>query len=396
MTDESLAKKIRDSSCPICGQQTALVLQLHFGKRLNLPTEVDVRHCRRDNFLFSGNGCQSDYDRYYEAVVNDSCHQEVSGGIARSPISKLQNSQLLAALGGFFDTPRRVLDFGCGGASLLLELATNFPSSSFFGCDPGPAAQNASDKAKMLGLSNLFIVDMNESGNRAPYDLVIVSHVIEHVLDFDLINLLRGFLAESGLLYVEVPSSLRYETQPRLEFLYYFDRLHVNHFTPQSLVRLVHGYDFGYLRHFEYAFPYRDGGEYPALGMLFKKGGAVVDLVSPDILEGTDRYIKGEKERAKATISLLDRFEGAMIWGIGDNFYRSTENGGPLSNLRNMMLLDRRPHEASVRGRLYQTVEPQDGIRNSRWPVVIAVSEGRKEIGCQVADIDANRRVLYI
>ena len=34
--------------------------------------------------------------------------------------------------------------------------------------------------------------------------LVIASHVVEHVLDLDLIHLLRGLVAEGGLLYVEV------------------------------------------------------------------------------------------------------------------------------------------------------------------------------------------------
>jgi len=40
---------------------------------------------------------------------------------------------------------------------------------------------------------------------------------------------------------------------------------------PNRLVRLLAAHGFGYVRHFEYKFPYRDGGEYPALGMLFKR-----------------------------------------------------------------------------------------------------------------------------
>ncbi len=363
---------------------------------MQLPTAVELRHCGRDNFLFVANGLQSEHDQYYAAVANDSYHQEVSAGILRSPISKLQGGLLVAALGGFFDTPRKVLDFGCGGASLLLELATDFPSSEFCGFDPGPAVRNAPDIARTLGLRNLSVIDLTESKRRGPYDLVIASHVIEHVLDLDLIRLLRDLVAEGGLLYVEVPDSLRYEIQKRLEFLYYFDRLHVNHFTPQSLAGLVSGYGFGYSKHFEYTFPYRDGGEYPALGMLFRKGGAAVKVVSPSILDGANRYIRQEKERAGKLGTLLKTFEGVLVWGAGDNFYRSVENEGPLSGLLNMVMLDRRPHEVTIGNGRYQTVAPPDGIRNSPWPVVVTVSEGRKEIGRQIADIDPGRRIIYI
>jgi hypothetical protein len=240
------------------------------------------------------------------------------------------------------------------------------------------------------------MASLKESTKRVPYDLVIASHVIEHVLDFDLVRLLHGFSAEGGLLYVEIPNSLQYEAQERLEFLYYFDRLHVNHFTPQSLARLVTGYGFSYVKHFEYTFPYRDGGEYPALGMLFRKGGDAVDILSPSILDGTNRYIGQEKKRARVLADLLDKFEGVLVWGAGDNFCRSVENGGPLSSLRHMVLLDRRPHEVTIGNRRYQTMDPHTGIRSHPWPVVVTVSEGRKKIGRQITDIDPGRRILFI
>ena len=386
----------RNANCPICGQATEGDLRLRFGPKMQLPVEVELRHCRRDNFLFVAGGRQSDYDQYYARVANDSCHQELSAGAVRSPISELQNRHLVAALEGFFAAPRKVLDFGCGQAGLLIELATHFPSSDFFGFEPGPAKQTASRHAAILGLNNLSVTGLEESSARGPYDLVIASHVVEHLLDLDLLRLLHGFLPQNGLLYVEVPDSLHYEAYQRTEFLYYFDRLHVNHFTPQSLTRLVNGYGFGCLKHFEYAFPYRDGGEYPALGMLFRKGADAVDLASPDFLDAANRYICGEKQRASVLAALLDTFEGVLVWGAGDNFYRSSENGGPLSSLRNMVLLDRRPLEVTIGTRSCHTMDPLDGIRKYGWPVVVTVSEGRNEVSRQITEIDPARRVLFV
>ncbi len=387
---------MRNTYCPICQQTTEPFLSLRFASKMHLPTQVELSHCGKDNFLFSAGGCQSDYEQYYATVVNDSYHKEVSGGISTSPISKLQKDYLVGALGEFFTTARNVLDFGCGGADLLIELATTFPFSTFYGFDPSPAAQNALDKARTLGLRNLSIGDLEENARLGHYDLVIASHVLEHVLDLKLVRLLRSLVLGDGLLYVEVPSALCYESQQRLEFLYYFDRLHVNHFTPQSLARLLTGDGLGYVKHFEYTFPYRDGAEYPALGMLFRKGGKAVDIKSPSILDGINRYVQQEKEKARKVADLLDTFEGVLVWGAGDNFYRSVGNGGPLQSLHRMVLLDRRPHDVIIGNRRYQTVDPLNTIRSLPWPVVVTISEGRKEISKQVTDIDPDRRIIYI
>ena len=387
---------MRNEYCPICGGATQPFLRLRFNNKMQLPTSPEVRHCAADNFLFLGEGSQADYDEYYSAVANDTCHQEVSIGAGRSAFAKLQSDHLIAAADTFFGIPRKVMDFGCGEACLLLELAINFPSATFTGFDPGPAASIGSSKARALGLNNLFIADLETIIKSGPFDLVIASHVVEHLLEFDSLRLLHGLLAEDGLLYVEVPDSLRYETHERCEFLYYFDRLHVNHFTPQSLTKLGARYGFTLIKHFQYSFPYRDGGEYPALGMLFKKAEFGVSVTSPNVLDAADRYIRREKARARKIASDLELFKGVLVWGAGDNFFRSSENCGPLSRLRNFVLLDRRPHEVTIDDQRYETMEPQTGIRTYDWPVVVTVSEGRKAISQQIGEIDPDRRVFFI
>ena len=387
---------MRNERCPLCGSKTECVLKLRFGTKMKLPTAPKIRYCAPDNFLFVADGNQSDYDEYYQSLANDCVHAEMSGGDLRSPISKVQLKRLASALGGLFEQPRKVLDFGCGEASLLVELAREFPSSTFFGFDPGPAARIGAEKAIALGLGNLSISDLKACMERGPYDLVIASHVVEHLLDFDLLHLLNDLLDHNGILYVEVPDSLRYESHIRLEFLYYFDRVHVNHFTPQSLARLAAAYGFGYADHFEYVFPYRDGNGYPALGMLFRKVERAVRISSPSILDATKRYIACEKQRAKAVAGQFDTFDGILVWGAGDNFFRSVENGGPLSGARDMVVLDRRPLEISIGDRKYKTVDPQEGIRRLSWPVVVTVSEARKSISDQIIQIDPGRRVFFV
>jgi hypothetical protein len=153
---------------------------------------------------------------------------------------------------------------------------------------------------------------------------------------------------------------------------------------------------FGYLKHFEYTFPYWDRGEYPALGMLFKKDGDAAEIVSPSILDRTNRYIGQEKERAKVVAGPLDTFEGVLVWGAGDNLHRALENSGPLSRLRNIVLLDRLSREVIIGERKYHTNDPQDCIRNYPWPVVVAISQGRNEISSQVKSIDPERQIFFV
>lgn len=386
---------MRNDRCPICGSESPAILLLHFSQKMNLPTEVTIRHCELDNFLFVASTSSHDhYDEYYKSLANDSYHGEVAGGAIRSPIAKLQQKCLLDLLGTFFTHTRNVLDFGCGEASLLVELASEFPTSKFRGFDPSPASQIGYQKAERLGLNNLAISHLKPSG--AKYDLIIASHVLEHLLDFDLLRSWNSLLSESGLLYVEVPNSLQYATNERLEFLYYFDRLHVNHFTPQSLTRLVAAHGFGYLGHFEYEFPYRDGKEYPALGMLYRKGGDKIDIPSPSILRAAELYISQEQEKARELNKQLRALAGVLVWGAGDNFRRSIENGGPLSNLLDLVVLDKRPQTIMIGDRKWTTEIPSEGIRRYPWPVVITVSEGRKAISQQVKEIDPFRQVFFL
>lgn len=385
---------MRSSACPICGTESPSILQLHFNQKMKLPTETTIRHCASDNFLFTASGDQASYDEYYKALANDSYHSEIAASDLHSPIATRQRDQLVSLLAEFFSQPRRVLDFGCGEGWLLMELASEFPHSTFLGFDPSPGAQIGSRKAAGLGLTNLFISDEKPRGG--PYDLIIASHVLEHLIDFDLLGLWNNLLSQTGFLYIEVPDASHYGAHVRMEFLYYFDRLHVNHFTPEALARLAAAKGFGYTGHAEYTFPYRDRKEYPALGMLFGKGQSAVGISSPSIMETATLYISQERQRAKALNEHLQSFDGVLVWGAGDNFHRSSENGGPLSGLTNMIVLDRRPQVITIGSRKWTTENPVVTIPRYPWPVVVTITEAREAIGRQVKEIDCFRQVLFV
>ena len=385
---------MRTEKCPICQSECPAFLQIHFNVKMSLPTEVRIRHCEQDNFLFADGGEQFSYDEYYKSLANDSYHSEMANGELHSPMSRLQQENLVGLLGIFFDQRRKVLDFGCGEARLLLGLASKFSSSDFWGFDPSPGAQAGARTAQKIGLRNVTISDL--SPGNGPYDLILASHVLEHLIDFDMLRSWNALLDGKGFMYIEVPNALQYAVCGRTEFLYYFDRLHVNHFTPHSLAQLVARYGFSYVSHIEYGFPYRDAKPYPALGMLFRKGGRAVEIASRSVFQAGMLYLSQEKERAKLLNGQLKMHEGVLVWGAGDNFYRSIENEGPLSNLPQIVVLDSRPQVVTVGAKTWNTEIPSEGIRRYPWPVVITVSERRSAIGQQVRDIDPSRQIYFL
>ena len=279
-----------------------------------------------------------------------------------------------------------------------MQLAHSSPSSTFIGYDPSASVVTAAAKAAAVGLDNLKITgsidDLTMIGKQ--YDLIIASHVIEHLVDFDAFSLFKRILSINGLLYVEVPNAVRYDAFPRRSFLYYFDRLHVNHFSVQALTHLLAQYGFGYLGQREYGFPYADGNDYPALGVLFQKGADAMDVKSPEARASLDRYVRSELRRATLIADALNAYNGILVWGCGDNFYRSMTNGGPLSRVKNMVLLDSKPQEFVIGENRYASIEPITGLCQFVFPVAVTVSEAGRAIVDQIRAIDPDRKVFFL
>jgi 2-polyprenyl-3-methyl-5-hydroxy-6-metoxy-1,4-benzoquinol methylase len=377
---------VRTEACPICGGDTDAVLSLDFGPKYGLPTNIPLRQCASDNFLFVAAGDQVAYDDYYRAVANG--HQEAEDGAALA----VEQASVVSSL--FDHYPRRVLDFGCGTGDLLIALASASPGARFFGCDMnGAAVAVAAERAS--GLSNVRFGSLDDARPLSPFDAIIMSHVIEHVVDFGQLAPVVDLLSEGGLLYVEVPNASDYEAYLRTEFLYYFDRLHVNHFTPQALAALFGALGLSLVDQARRSLQYRDGRPYPALGALFRKTGEPSEASSPDLRGSVSRYVASERKRCHPVRQRLAGLPGILVWGAGDNFHRSVANGGPLDGAK-LMLLDQRRASVRVNGTAYETLPPEETIAQVPWPVAVTVSEHRAAIGKRIAEVDPARRIYLI
>lgn len=150
----------------------------------------------------------------------------------------------------------RVLDIGCGGgttAKRLIDLG-----ASVSGVDPDPAARENA-KAKGLEVFDGTAEDLPDEVLAQRYDLVVLSHVLEHTLDpAAVLRRIAGLLKPGGRLYCEVPNAgcehFRKFSQisemldiPR--HLYFFNKASLAHLATGSGMQVVAWHYSGFTRH---------------------------------------------------------------------------------------------------------------------------------------------------
>lgn len=152
---------------------------------------------------------------------------------------------------------RRVLDIGCGGGTVLASLAA--PGRALFGVEPDATAR---ELAASRGITvEAGTAEAIPPGTRSrDYDLILMTHVLEHCADPGLaLRNVHSLLAPGGGFYCEVPNcaALHFQTYSEISEMLDVPR-HVHFFTPQSLRRLMEQAGFevvvdvhhGHTRHF--------------------------------------------------------------------------------------------------------------------------------------------------
>jgi SAM-dependent methyltransferase len=129
----------------------------------------------------------------------------------------------------------RVLDAGCATGALVRFLqGAGF--SDIVGLDPSPVAATAVERT--TGVRAVAGSIFRPPGDLGDFDLVVLSHVLEHLLDVQgAVGGLRSLVKLGGLVYVEVPDAERYRDHLVAPF-HDFNTEHINHFSGVLLDRL--------------------------------------------------------------------------------------------------------------------------------------------------------------
>lgn len=231
--------KTASRACPICSSSEVEVLhtQRFATPALSpLPAVSDVVACPACGLVYADTPVpQEGYDRYYAEFSKYEDPTVATGGGA-SPFDHLRLEDVADELASRVSGEARVLDIGCAGGGLLAALHRR-GFTHLHGVD---AAAACVARVRSMGFpaTCLPFSGLASLRNEGPFELVVLSHVLEHVVDLlPLVTAARSLITPGGLLYVETPDASRYGEHEHVPF-YFFDGEHINHFDTNRLAAL--------------------------------------------------------------------------------------------------------------------------------------------------------------
>lgn len=189
--------------CLLCGGQRLIPLARR--GQFGLPARVAI--CPRDGLVFLSprwtreeylRFYAEDYDRHYRPEVFGQESEEARYAKARVVGQRLTRLGLLAGR-------KRALDVGSGMGWTLDWLRRLEPELEASAVEASPRCR---ENLERLGVT-LLSQDVEGEWPQASYDLVILRHVLEHLLDpIATLRKIAGRLGAEGVLYLAVPDML--------------------------------------------------------------------------------------------------------------------------------------------------------------------------------------------
>lgn len=207
-------------ACPLCQSADAVWLKQVSALQPStspLPEQYDLVACPGCDFVYADTVAdQACYDRYYKGFAKyASAHASGSG---ENGTDRLRLQQTAARLSQWLpDRDASWLDIGCGRGGLL-EVMAEQGFTQGQGLDPDrDCAMSAAERGIRIQTGTLSQVAKIFAGQR--FELVVLSHVLEHLLDMSLLAAAIDLLSDSGHIYIEVPDADRYSAFERPPFI---------------------------------------------------------------------------------------------------------------------------------------------------------------------------------
>ena len=227
--------------CLLCGSELVPVLERVFDTRFGLPGSYAIHGCRRCGLEHTlPRPEQDELNQLYEEHYN---FAEVTGRSYRG-LRRLLHSLLIyrlwLAIDGdvSFHSRRgrgRLLDVGCNEGRGL-----NFYRANGFAAEGLELNSVAAAAARARGFS-VHELPLDELVPERPYDVIVMSNVLEHFLDFreGLVDV-RRLLAEGGQLWVSLPNCHSW-LRRRFErsWINWHVPFHIVHFSHKTLGRAL-------------------------------------------------------------------------------------------------------------------------------------------------------------
>ena len=313
-------------NCPVCESTlNKLIIPIDFELFDGHPMNggYDVVQCSRCGFVYANTKVTQDQLDVYYADLSKYEDKTIStgGGFTQNDKDRLAataiflNDQLK-------DKSLRILDLGCANGGLLRELK-NEGFENLVGIDPSSACIAITKEEVGCECYQYSLFDI--PGNVGKFDAIILSHVLEHVLNVrQTISIIDKLLNDSGHLYIECPNAEFYYEVIHAP-LQEFNAEHINHFTETAFKNLMGDYRYNTIITGDKTMKLPSDQDYHAVYGLFRKEkkvpGAAYSWQFDTAIKGNiEKYINDSNEifdEIKETLNGLPNDRPIGLFGIG-------------------------------------------------------------------------------
>ena len=390
--------------CEVCGSdKKEIIYQQKFliPSKNKFHTGYDVVVCEECGFAFADNTPSlKQIKEYYREMSKKTFYltQDINSKKEKNSSYKKEMhqrfKQSLKNIKLFSKKKSKILDVGCYTGELML-LLRKAGYKNIIGADPSPTAIKIAKKR-----DNLEIIesDMHDGNVPGRYDVVLLTHVLEHIPNIrDFLEAVGRKINSGGMLYVESPDannffiskSARYLPEHR-EPYQQFSMEHVNFFTKTSLYNLMTslGYQLRFLE--------SQVSVISILASWWQKPTLARDsqtsLKLKNYLSDSDKLLNDVKNTLKV---LIKNNEKLYVWGAGGYTQRMLSQT-KMKLLPIISYIDSNPdyHGGKLNGK--KIINPDELKKLPKHPILISTNAYQDKILDQIKKMGLKNKVLFL
>jgi SAM-dependent methyltransferase len=324
-----------------------------------------VVQCDKCGFIYGDtNVTQTVLDDYYENLSKYE-DKTISTGGGYTIHDKNRLKSAAKYISSKFDNKEiEIVDIGCAIGGLLEQLR-NEGFNNLTGIDPSISCVEITQSEKKCKCYHSSLFDLKDSFGK--YDLIILSHVWEHILDLNsAIKSIEKILKPGGCIYIECPNAMLYKEIIHAPFQE-FNTEHINHFTEQSFKNFFGINNYSCLDVGNRVIQIASGEDYNAVYGIFQKNTNEANFqITFDsiILNSINEYLKKSEEWYEIILlkifSEISNNESIALIGIGQFAFKLLNSINESNYKGKIELFDNNPLNV---GKKINSNEIQSGTR---------------------------------
>jgi SAM-dependent methyltransferase len=394
--------RIANRPCPVCLHSAVVPLRV---QRFLLPENhplangYEVVCCEHCGFVYADTAVtQEDYNRFYASYSKyEDKKIGTGGGESSSDARRLdETAACIAKFLGRRDA--RILDIGCANGGLLLRLKKlGFQNLCGFDLPPGCV-----ENTRKLGIEAKFGSVTEHPQDAGLFELIILSHVMEHIRDVrPAVQSVEKLLTGGGIIYIEVPDASEYASYVVAPFQD-FNTEHINHFSILGMQNLMGQLDFVGSGVGQKVIESSPGMPYPAhYGFWSKTAQPGNYAIRKDevLVERIHEFIRRSQEmmdRMDARLrQVLARSPEVIVWGTGQLAMKLLVETS-LSGARIAAFVDGNPVNLGKRLKGIEIKAPAQ-IAGMQQPIIITTTLHQRAIADRIRnELHLSNEVVFL